>query len=132
MKTDSSYFSFLTDAFVNNPLAILTSEYFIFVNRLMMYNFKQEAPKLYTIVDITEELENAGYELTPEAKNLAFRMKDYNTPEIKKIQIEIRQKYRKQILKFYQKYSDEIQSLYKEKSDTVISLSMVEKKKDYF
>ena len=128
IETDSSYFSFLTDDLVNNPLAILTAAYCTFVNRIMMYNYRRELStlKLNTIPEITATLVNAGYKLTPEAKDLAIRMKDYNTPEIKKLQVAFRQKYREQILKFYQKYTNKIQSLYKEKSDSFITLSLLE------
>jgi thiol-disulfide isomerase/thioredoxin len=125
IKTDSSYFSFLTNDFVNNPIAVLTFDYSLFLNKLSMYNFRGG---LYFIpvTESAEMLEKAGYSLTSGAKELAARMNVYNTPEIKEFHLKLLKEFSNQTQLFYHKYADKIRALYKEKSGSVITLTMLE------
>lgn len=125
-KPDSSYYTFLTNDLVNNQLAVLVSDYYFFINRVMYLDILRGNPKQNSIADIIAEMDKAGYRLTPEEKELAVLLKEAQNPELKAIQEEFQDKYGKQSKDFYQKYSEKLQPFYREKAGTEISAEMTE------
>lgn len=124
-KPDSIYYSFLTNDLVNNPLAVLTSGYYFFVNRLMFLEILRGAPIGYSTADIVAELEKSGYKFTPEEKELADGIKMSESPEMKKVQDEFQARYGKQQDDFFKKYNDKIKALYKEKAGSFVTTAAI-------
>jgi thiol-disulfide isomerase/thioredoxin len=125
-KPDSSYYSFLTNDLVNNQLAVLISEYYFFINRVMYLDIVRGNPKQNSIAEIIAEMDKAGYKLTPEEKELAALFKDIQNPEMKAIQEEFQNKYGKQSKDFYQKYNEKLQPFYRDNVGKEISTEMTE------
>jgi thiol-disulfide isomerase/thioredoxin len=125
-QPDSSYYTFLTNDLVNNPLAVLTSEYSTFINRLKYMDYLRGSFKSLTTYDMMTELGKSGYQFTPEEKKLMAAMKEVDSPEVKKIQEEFELKYSVQMGEFHKKYSKNLQPLYKEKKGSVITPEMME------
>lgn len=125
-KPDSSYYSFLTNELVNNELAVLVSDYYFFINRLMYLDILRGNPKGFTTPEIITEMKKAGYKITPEEKEMTEQLEATNSPELKKIQKEFQEKNGKQSTSFYQKYGNKITLLYKEKKGSIITPSMIE------
>ncbi len=124
-KPDSTYYSFLTNDLVNNPLALLTFDYYFFINRIMFHESLRGTSSQYFVPEIADAMVKDGYKLTPEESDLVSKMKAVYTPEFKKIKEEFLQKYGTQFSRFYQKYSDKIQNLFKEKRGSSVTLAMV-------
>jgi len=125
-KPDSSYYTFLTSDLVNNPLAVLTSDYSTFINRLKFMDYLRGSFNSLTTYEMMTELGKSGYQFTPEETKLMAAMKELDSPEVKKIQKEFELKYSVQMGEFYQKYSEKLQPLYKEKKGSVITPEMTE------
>jgi thiol-disulfide isomerase/thioredoxin len=125
-NVDSSYYNFLTNDLVNNPLAILCSEYFFFINRLKYIKLLGGVSKSLSTYEIMEELEKSGYQFTPEEKKMVTAMKQVDSKEMKKIMDEFQLKYGVQMREFQQKYGEKLQPLYKEKKGSVITPEMTE------
>jgi thiol-disulfide isomerase/thioredoxin len=106
-KPDSSYYSFLTNEFVNNPLAVIVSDYFFFINRLKYLDiFNKGAIQGLTTGDILREMVNLGYQLTDDEKDLAKKLKEIESPEIMKLNVIFSEKYGEQAKAFSKKYAD--------------------------
>ena len=125
-KPDSSYYSFLTNELVNNPLAVLTSDYSSFINRLKFMEILRGKNKSYSTFEIIAEMEKAGITMTPEEKEMAAGMKEVDTPELKKMADEFYLKYGPQLKEFNLKYADKLNVLNKEKQGTIVSPVMIE------
>ena len=126
VKLDSAYYSFLTSEVVNNPLAVLVSDYYFFLNRIMYMEILRGNPKPLSIPDVITEMDKANYKLTQEERELAIQLKGVETPELKEIQEDFQKKYGEQSKNFHQKHAKQLQELYKEKSGSVVTPSMIE------
>lgn len=125
-KPDSTYYSFLTNELVNNPLAVITSDYYFFINRLMYMELLSGAMKGISSNDILAELEKSGLPMTDEEKDMSSKLKEVDTPEVKKLSEEFNKKYGKQSTDFHTKYREKLNTLYKEKVGTTITPSMIQ------
>ncbi len=124
---DSSYYDFLTNDLVNDPLGVLTSDCYFFFNRIMYLDILRDQASLsLSTTDIIEELVKSGYELTPDEQLLADRMKEIDSPETKKLQDEFNEKYGDQAKAFHQKFGKKLQNLYKENKGSVTTPAMME------
>lgn len=127
VSPDSSYYDFLTADLVNDPLAVLTSDYYFFINRLKYLDILRDSKSVsLSTEDIIDELVKSGYKLTADEKMMADRMKEIDSPEVKKLQNEFNKKYGDQRQAFYKKYSSELQKLYKEKRGSVVTTNTIE------
>ena len=125
-KLDSAYYSFLTNELVNNPLSVLVSDYYFFLNRVMFMEILRSNPKPLSIPEVIAEMDKVNYKLTQEERELAIQLKGVETPELKEIQDDFQKKYGEQSKNFHQKYAKQLQELYKEKSGSVVTPSMIE------
>lgn len=126
-KPDSTYYSFLTNKLVNNPLAFISSDFSTFINRLKYMELLSPATtKGYSSNEILAELEKSGLPMTDDEKELASNMKSVETPEVKKLSDEFNEKYESQLTAFYIKYREKLNSLYKEKNGTIVTPAMIE------
>ncbi|MCW0482664.1 TlpA family protein disulfide reductase [Gaoshiqia sediminis] len=127
-KPDSSYYDFLTSDFANNPLAVLTGEYYFFINRLMYLDILRENGSNIglTTQDILDELKKTGYQLKPEEEEMAARLTEIDSPEFKKLQEEFQEKYGEQAGNFQKNYGDKLQGFYQENRGKAITPEMVE------
>ena len=80
-KPEDNFYSFLTNELVNNPLAVLVSDYYFFINRLMYLEILRGNPKSYSTLDIVKGLEKSGYQFKPEEKEMVTALKEINSPE---------------------------------------------------
>jgi len=114
---DSSYYSFLTMEFVNDPFAVLTSDYYYFINRLKYLEILRGGNlKAPTIFEIAGILEKSG-KLSTSEKELIKGMAEFETPEIKKIEEDFTEKYGKQMTDYMRKYNGKLRL--KEKGETM-------------
>ncbi|MGD9930849.1 MAG: TlpA family protein disulfide reductase [Mangrovibacterium sp.] len=127
-KPDSSYYDFLTNDFTNNPLAVMTGEYYFFINRLRYLDILRENGSNIglTTQDILEELKETGYQLKPEEEEMAARLKEIDSPEFKKLQEEFQDKYGAQARNFQKNYADKLKEFYQENRGTAITPEMME------
>ena len=120
-KPDSSYYDFLTNDLINNPLAVMLPDYYFFINRIKYSEIFRGQPKGFTTSEIMDELKKSGYEFKPEELELAEKMKEAESPEVTKIQQEFQDKYGEQMRNFHQKYGDKLMRLYGERKTSVIA-----------
>ncbi len=127
-KADSSYYDFLTNDFANNPLAVMTGEYYFFINRLMYLDILRDdvSNRGFTTNDIIDELRKTGYQLKPEEEEMAARIKEIDSPEFTKLQEEFQEKYGEQAQNFQENYGDTLQKFYQENRGKVITPEMME------
>jgi thiol-disulfide isomerase/thioredoxin len=126
-KPDSSYYRFLTNDLVNNQLAVLVSDYFFFINRIMYLDIlRPSLLKSYTIPELVLAIEKAGLKVTAEEKELAKQLDEAVTPEVKKLQNKYQEQYGDQSITFHTKYANKLQLLYKEKKGSTITPAMEE------
>jgi len=106
---DSSYYSFLTMDFVNAPFAVMTPYYDNFINRLKYLEILRSASlRGYSIPEIAEALKKSGVKLTSQEKEISTKMAEFDLPEIKKIENEFEEKYRKQMIDYIMKYKENL------------------------
>lgn len=120
-KPDSSYYDFLTNDLINNPLAVMLPDYYFFINRIKYSEIFRGQPKGLTTSEIMDELKKSGYEFKPEELELAEKMKEAESPEVTKLQQEFQDKYGEQMRNFHQKYGDKLMRLYGERKTSVIA-----------
>lgn len=125
-KLDSAYYSFLTSELVNNPLAVLVSDYYFFLNRVMFMEILRGNTKPLSIPEVIAEMDKVNYKLTQEERELAIQQKGIETPELKEIQDDFQKKHGEQSKNFHQKYAKQLQELYKEKRRSVVTSPMIE------
>ncbi len=125
-KVDSTYYSFITNDFVNNPLGVLVSDYYFFHNSLMFLEILRSNFKALSISEIIEKMEKSGYKLSLEDKQLMIRAKEGNTSEFSTNKNENQKRYEKQRSEFLKKYAEKIVPLYKEKKGAFITASDME------
>jgi len=114
---DSSYYSFLTMEFVNDPFAVLTSDYYYFINKLKYLEILRGGNlSAYSIPEIAAALEKSGVKLISQEKELSTKMAEFDLPEIKKIENDFQDKFGKQFSNYFTKYNAKLKL--KEKGDT--------------
>ena len=117
------YFDFITSEVVNNPLAVLSSGYNSFINRLKYLDILRGNPEIsISTYGIVEELQKSGYQFTESEKVLVENIKKqeelFNNPEFKSFN----EKYGKQQQEFNKKYMDTLQVFYQNtKEETDVS-----------
>jgi thiol-disulfide isomerase/thioredoxin/predicted transcriptional regulator with HTH domain len=130
VKPDSltaNYYNFITDEFVNNPLAVLSTEYDHFINYFKYQPILRPSGKsFYSMLGIVEELERIGYKFTDEERKMADALKDMESPEIKAAQAEFSRKYGDKIDELNNKYKDKLRKLIKKQYGNPISTAMIE------
>lgn len=106
---DKSYYSFLTNELVNDPLGVITSEYYFVINRLK-YSELLRTPiiKGFSMTEIAAALEKSGVKLSSAEKELAQKMAEFDVPEIKNIESEFQKKYGSVQVGLFQKYSAQL------------------------
>jgi len=118
VKSDSltaQYFDFINNESVNNPLAVLSSSYDNYLNRLKYLEILKGV-NTYTVDtrNIALDLEKSGYTLTDSEKLLVEKMKELeliiNSAEEKKYN----EKYAQRTNDFYKKYQETTQKLYED------------------
>jgi thiol-disulfide isomerase/thioredoxin len=124
---DSSYYSFLTMDFVNDPFAVMTSDYYFFINSLKYLEILRSSNlREPTMTQVAETLQKSGVQLKLQEKELLKRMAEFDSPEIIKIENDFQDKYGKQMTNYMRKYNDKLQFFYKEKRGTITSPFMEE------
>jgi len=118
IKSDSltaEYFDFLNNEAINNQLAVVSSGYNSYINRLKYLEILKGV-NTYTVDtrNIVSDLEKSGYTLTDSEKLLVEKMKELelinNSAEEKKYN----EKYTQRTNDFYKKYQETTQKLYKD------------------
>jgi len=116
VKSDSltaGYFDFINNESVNNPLAVVSSGYNIYINRLKYLEIlKGVNTYTFDTRNIVSDLEKSGYTLTDSEKLLEEKKKELelinNSTEEKKYN----EKYAQRTNDFYKKYHETTQKLY--------------------
>ncbi len=127
IKSDTltvEYLNFLTNDFVNNPLAVIAAGYNTFINRLKYLDIisNRNSMTLNTsVASIAEELVKTGYVLTESEKELVEKSKEIDLVNNLQEQKQYNEKYQASINAFYQKHQNNIQQLYKENPKASVS-----------
>jgi len=124
-NVDSSYYNFLSNDLINNPLSVLCTEYSFFINRLKYIKLLRGVSRSLSTIEIMDELEKSDYQFTPEEKELMVAMKALDSPELKKVQKEFQTKYGKETDEFYRNYTPQIKVLKKEKNGLELTPTMI-------
>lgn len=114
-EVEKSFFDFVTPEAINNKLALLSTNYNYFINRLMYANvFRADNAKRSTIVELADWLQKQGKELSLEELEMAEASKEIETPEIVMKQEKFRKAHGSIEQGFYKKYLKEYQDFSKE------------------
>lgn len=115
---DKTFFDFVTPESINNKLAILSTNYNYFINRLMYAEvFRADNTKRPTIVERVDWLQNKGIELSLEELKMAEASKEIETPEVLIKQEKFRKAHGSVEQDFYKKYSKEYLDFSKENKE---------------
>lgn len=126
-KLDSKYYSFLTDDMVNNPLGMLTSEYYFFLNQLMYLDILRGDSKNYSTLDFLKELKKSGEKMTEQEIELLQKMTEIESPEYEAKMKEFSKVYGKQAADFNKKYAEQLVEFRKDKKDSIVTSDSMEK-----
>ena len=121
---DSTYYSFLTNDLVNNPLAVLTPDYSTFINRLMFMELIRKGLKVSSMAEDMLAMEKSGYKYSPEDKQVSIRMKEVHTAELTILLNEFFNKYGKQSTDFNKKYAEILKPFFQDKKPSEITASL--------
>jgi thiol-disulfide isomerase/thioredoxin len=127
VKPDSltiDYLDFITNEFVNNPIAVIAPNYNTFINRLKYLDIISDRNSMTlntSVSSIAEELVKTGYELTESEKEMVEKSKEIDLVNNSQEQKQYNEKYQASINAFYQKYQNNIQQLYKENPKASVS-----------
>ncbi len=120
------YYDFITNDFVNNPIAVISDSYNSFVNRFKYSNILSDNKSIsLTTIDIANELIKSGEPLTTEDEQLIEKLKEFETSEAKKKVDAYSEKYSDLNRKFYTKYEDETKDLRENSKDLEVSITMM-------
>lgn len=120
------YYDFITNDFVNNPLALISDSYNSFVNRFMYSSILMDNKSVsLTTLDIANELIKSGEPLTAEDEQLIKQLEEFETSEAKKKVDAYSEKYSDLNRKFYTKYEDETKDLRENSKDLEVTIIMM-------
>jgi thiol-disulfide isomerase/thioredoxin len=126
-KPGADFYDFVTDDLTNNPLAILTNEYYYFINRLKYNELMRTQTGGYTPVELGRELELAGFTLTEEEKAMMADLESNLIPEASHELNAFMQKYGNQYSDFNRKYSQHLSEMSKISKEQRLTASDIEK-----
>jgi len=126
-KLTAGYYDFITNEMVNNPLAVLSTDYGHFINQFKFSEILRGKLQGLSPMDIMIALETSGYKLTDKEKELANGLKEMEAPEIKKAEKEFSEKYAPQAIEFSKKYNDKLVNLRKENKGEPVTYAVIEK-----
>lgn len=108
------FYDFITSELTNNPLSVLSNDYYFYINRLKYHEITRTGTTTYSIAEIMRELVNAGIELTEEEKAMKADLDKNFIPEAEQEFSSYLQKYNKQYNEFTRKYSQLLGEMTKE------------------
>ncbi|MEP5339850.1 MAG: TlpA disulfide reductase family protein [Algibacter sp.] len=115
---NKSFYDFVTPESINNKLAVLSTNYNYFINRLVYADvFKADNTKRPTIVERVDWLQNQGIELSLEELKMAEASKEIETPEVLIKQEKFRKVHGSVEQGFYKKYAKAYQGFSKENKE---------------
>lgn len=124
IKPDSSYYNFLTNELVNNSLAVISSDYSSFINRLKFMEILRGGSNSVSMIEAIEAMVKSGYQFSPEDEQISIRMKKVYTPELTTLFNEFNVKYGKQSNDYYKKYTEILKPFIKDKKSSEITASL--------
>ena len=111
------FYDFLNNNMVNNPIAVLSNQYFYFLSYLK--SIETLNTSVLNITDLARELEKTGYVFSEKEKELIKVNKEYTAYMTTFA-------YKDQVADFSKKYNDKIMELVKEKKLEQISITAIE------
>ncbi|NMH89722.1 TlpA family protein disulfide reductase [Flavivirga algicola] len=110
-EVNEDYYDFLPKDIINNKLALLSNDYYFFVNRLIYADiFKVDQSSRLILADITDWLQKNNKELSVEELEMVEMSKQIETPEIIKKEQLFRKAHGKVMQAFYKKYQEDIKN----------------------
>jgi thiol-disulfide isomerase/thioredoxin len=117
VKSDSltaDYFDFVSNESANYPLAVLSSSYESFINRLKYLDILRTGSSIsINTQSLGVELEKSGYTFTPSEKLMLEKLKEADSISNSAEEKTYNEKYSKQVTAFYTKYQEDFKSIYK-------------------
>jgi len=119
-----SYFDFVTDKFANNPLALLSTEYYSFINHLKYMDLVSGTQGLsMTTFELVDYMKEKGYRFSDSEQKIVDSMSKTdslsNLPKVKKFN----DTYHDAVQAFFKKYQDDYQNLRKMKHPSAVSIN---------
>jgi thiol-disulfide isomerase/thioredoxin len=86
---DAECYDFLNEDLINNPLAVISNEYYLFLNRLQHLGILRDGHSALTTLEILGFLKEEGYKLTSEEYRLDSLLSPFTTFEFREIEKEL-------------------------------------------
>jgi thiol-disulfide isomerase/thioredoxin len=120
------YYDFLTNDFVNNPLAVIADSHQSFVNRLIYSDLlREDEPVVLNTVDIAIELEKSGHSFTAEDAQLIEKLRAFFASEGKLKMDSFNYKYGDRARVFVNKYSKDLKDLTDNSKELGVTITMM-------
>ncbi len=126
-KPDSTYYSFLTNEIVNNPLGLLTTDYGYLLNWLKYSDILRGESKSYTTLDFLKELKKSGEKMTDLENVMLQKLTEIDNPEFEAKKKEFAKAQGIQTVDFNKKYNEQLAEFSKDKKDSVVTSDMIVK-----
>lgn len=123
-KLEASYYDFITEPILNNPLAILTQDYYFFINRLKFQEIlrtKFSGSSYSSISETAQQLQNSGVVLTKEELGMILESKKLEKISIKTI--DFYKANENKIQSFFINHKEDYAKLRNENPKTIVSVS---------
>lgn len=121
-----AYYDFLTNDFVNNPLAVMTNAYQWFINRLMFSSIlRDDDSRGMTTIDIADAYVKKGKVLKPEEAELIEKMKAFEESEATIASKTFNETYSSRIEGFVEKYAEDLKDLIENSQGTYVTVTMM-------
>jgi len=117
VKSDSltaQYFNFINNESVNDPLAVLSTSYYSYINQLKYLDILHVTNSFtWNAIKIASDLEKSGYTLTNSEKSLIEKTKELDLIQNSAEEKKYNEKYAQRTTDFFKKYQENITQLYK-------------------
>lgn len=114
---DVAYCDFINPEMVNNPLAVISTDFDSFYNRLKYLPFLRKRGSSYNHHDLLVELAENGHSFTEEEMELIEKIKGLNILKEESGQQAFEEKYNQRFMDFYMKHRTVFGAFLKENSD---------------
>lgn len=116
-EPDVAYYDFINPEMVNNPLAVISTDFDSFYNRLKYLPILRSSGGSYSHQDVLVELAENGYSFTEEELELIEKIKELNKLKEESGQKAFEEKYNQRFFDFYMKHRKAFSAFVKENKD---------------
>lgn len=116
-KPDSSFYNFLNNNFVNDTLAIISNNYYFFINRVkFLETLRTKSSFTHSVSNFADLVKESGKKLTPEEEDLVKNTSQIEDSLTNKKWDSFQEKFNETSRSFFGNYMDSIKSNLKDES----------------